>query len=115
VIKAAGVPPIAIYKTLKFSVYFGPGSSKLTLYQQRRLLIFIEKLAPKVIDGLVYGYVQKSNSKRNDIALSLARARVVSKFLSLHGVKAPLQVKGKGSLNSSAASRTVRLSLRYKQ
>jgi outer membrane protein OmpA-like peptidoglycan-associated protein len=115
VIKAAGVPPIAIYKTLKFSVYFGPGSSKLTLYQQGRLLIFIKKLAPKVIDGLVYGYVQKSNSKRNDIALSLARARVVSKFLSLHGVKAPLQVKGKGSLNSSAASRTVRLSLRYKQ
>ena len=115
VIKAAVAPPIAIYKTLKFSVYFGPGSSKLTLYQQGRLLIFIKKFEPKVIDGLVYGYVQRSNSTRNDFALSLARARVVSKFLFLHGVKAPLQVKGKGSVNSSAASRTVLLTITYKQ
>ena len=115
VIKAVVVPPIAIYKTIKFSVHFAPGSSKLTRYQQGRLLKFVKNVAPKVIDGSVYGFVQRTHCTRNDMALSISRARVVAKFLYSHGVKASLQVKGKGVLNSNAASRTASITLRYKK
>jgi outer membrane protein OmpA-like peptidoglycan-associated protein len=115
VIKAAVVTPQPSYTSRKLSVYFSLGSSKLTEFQKSRLLSFIGNLAPKVIDGLVIGFVQRSSSKGKDMALSLARARVVAKFLSSHGVKASLQVKGMGVLNSSAAARVVGLTLRYKE
>jgi len=115
VIKAAVVTPQPSYTSRKLSVQFSPGSFKLSEQQKSRLLIFIGDLEPKVIDGLVYGFVQKSSNSGNDMALSLARARVVAKFLSSHGVKASLQVMGTGVLNSSAAARVARITLRYKK
>lgn len=61
------------------SVYFAPGSSKLSKAAQDQLKAMIS--ANPSATYKVTGYVQKSASSRNDAKLSLARARAVESYL----------------------------------
>ena len=115
VIKAAqAVPPAPSYKTVKFRVYFNGDSSQLRVAQKASIVHFLGALGKKVVGGSVDGYVRRSKSQSKDTALSIARARAVAKFLSSKRVKAPLQITGKGILNSSNLARVVIVTLRYK-
>jgi outer membrane protein OmpA-like peptidoglycan-associated protein len=113
-IKAAVVIPTSTYTTKKLSVYFNPDSSKLTSQQKTRLLSFFRNSPSNVNLGIVYGYVKSPSERSKSISLSLARARVVANFLTSNGLSAPLQVRGKGVLNSTDGARVVSLTLRYK-
>ena len=116
VIKAAQVvPPAPSYGTLKLRVYFNSDSSQLTVGQKASISRFIGTLGKKVVGGSVYGYVQRSQSQSKDTALAFARSRTVAKFLAAKKVKAPLQIIGKGILNSSDAARVVIVTLRYQK
>jgi outer membrane protein OmpA-like peptidoglycan-associated protein len=99
--------------SLKFSVTFGERSSKLTEAQKETLRKAIAKAGSKVISGTVVGYVQREKFTGNDKALSAARAKAVSKFLSENGVKVRIVSMGKGALNSSKTSRKAVLNMRY--
>jgi outer membrane protein OmpA-like peptidoglycan-associated protein len=108
------VPPAPSYKTIKFSVYFNGDSSQLAVDQKARIVRFLGALGQKVVGGSVYGYVQRTKSQSKDMALSVARARAVAKFLSTKKVTPSLQITGKEILNSSAAARVAIVTLRYK-
>lgn len=67
------------------SVYFAPGSSKLTNLSKRQLDAII-KLNPSPSNVYkITGYVQSSRSNRNDARLSVARARAVEEYLKQIG------------------------------
>jgi outer membrane protein OmpA-like peptidoglycan-associated protein len=105
--------PVVSYKTVKLSVYFNLRSSVLRTDQKSKLLSFIRQFAPKVIDGTVDGYIQWIGAvDKTFIPLSLARARVVAKFISDNGLKAPLVIRGMSVLNSSNAARVSMVELR---
>jgi hypothetical protein len=105
--------PVVSYKTVKLSVYFNLRSSVLRTDQKSKLLRFIRQFAPKVIDGTVDGYIQWIGAvDKTFIPLSLARARVVAKFISDHGLKSPLVIRGMSVLNSSNAARVSIIGLR---
>ena len=100
-------------KTLSFSVYFAAESSKLSSQEQRRILQLISTLASRVIRGTVYGYVRTTSNHANDMKLSAARAKVVARFLTAHGVIVPLITQGKGVLGNSVKARKAVATLTY--
>jgi len=110
VIKDAGASK---YVTMKLSVNFSSGSSKLSNAQKSKILRFVKKYAPKIVDGIVIGYVQRTKKTSNDKTLSAARAQVIAKFLAANGVKVPLLTQGSGVLDGSDAARVSTISLRY--
>ena len=61
------------------SVYFAPGSSKLSTKAKREIKLMIESNPAGIYK--VTGYVQKSRSTKNNSKLSLARARAVENYL----------------------------------
>jgi len=101
------------YVTIKLSVNFSSGSSKLSIVQKAKILLFVIKVKPMIVDGIVIGYVQKTKKSSNDKTLSAARAQVIAKFLAANGVKVPLLTQGSGVLNGSNAARVSTISLRY--
>jgi len=101
------------YVTIKLSVNFSSGSSKLSIVQKAKILLFIIKVKPKIVDGIVIGYVQRTKKTSNDKTLSAARAQVIAKFLAANGVKVPLLTQGSGVLDGSNAARVSTISLRY--
>jgi outer membrane protein OmpA-like peptidoglycan-associated protein len=101
------------FKTIRSTVYFEPGSSKLLVAEQWRILKLIGKVAPKVTAGAIFGYVQENGEIANYQKLSTARARVLAKFLKKHGVTARLQTQGKGALNPNPSARKVTFTVRY--
>jgi outer membrane protein OmpA-like peptidoglycan-associated protein len=101
------------YVTIKLSVNFSAGSSKLSIVQKAKILLFVNKVKPKIVDGIVIGYVQRTKKTSNDKTLSAARAQVIAKFLAANGVKVPLLTQGSGVLNGSNAARMSTISLRY--
>ncbi|MCX6417477.1 MAG: OmpA family protein [Actinobacteria bacterium] len=100
-------------KSLKLSVAFDAGSSKLTAKEKKKLLRAIAKVGKKVTSGTVVGYVQRGSNSANDKKLSAARAKVVARFLADHGIKVRLVASGKGALNSKKTSRKATVVLRY--
>jgi outer membrane protein OmpA-like peptidoglycan-associated protein len=100
-------------KSLKFDVNFAPGSSKISTADQKRVLLLVSKIVKKVTSGQVVGYVQTTNYSSNDLKLSLTRAKVMSKFLSDHGIKVRLTTSGKGALSSSSKARKITATLNY--
>jgi len=104
---------VSSFKSIRSTVYFEPRSSKLLVVEQRRLLKLIGKVAPKVTDGAIFGYVQENGQTANYRKLSTARARVLAKFFKDHGVTARLQTQGKGALNPNPSARKVTFTLRY--
>jgi outer membrane protein OmpA-like peptidoglycan-associated protein len=113
-IQAADLLPPATFSALKFSVFFSPGSSKISSKQRASILQKIGKVLPKIVSGTVLGYVQRTGYRLNDVKLSIARARVIAKFLVDHGVTAPLVIRGEGVLNANNNSRLTSISLRLK-
>ena len=104
---------VSSFKSIRSTVYFEPGSSKLLVAEKWRILKLIGKVAPKVIDGAIFGYVQENGQIANYRKLSTARARVLAKFFKDHGVTARLQTQGKGALNPNPSARKVTFTLRY--
>ena len=101
------------YTTIKLSVNFSSGSSKLSNAQKAKILRFVIKFAPKIVDGIVIGFVQRTKKSSNDKSLSAARAKVIAKFLAANGVTVPLLTQGSGVLNGSKAARVSTITLRY--
>ena len=113
--RSAAVAPTTSHKSIKVTINFKSGSSKLSATEKIKLWLLLAKFGPKIISGTIFGYVQSSDKSNNDVRLSTARARVIAKYLADQGVKVPLLTQGKGALNASAKSRAVMLTIRYKQ
>jgi outer membrane protein OmpA-like peptidoglycan-associated protein len=108
------VPDSATYKSIKVTINFKSGSSKLSATEKKKLLRLVAKYGPKVTGGIIVGYVQSDGKRKNDARLSTARAHAIARYLAGRGVKVPLLTQGKGVLNASAKSRMAMLTLRYK-
>jgi outer membrane protein OmpA-like peptidoglycan-associated protein len=108
---ASVVPPSS--GTMSFTVSFAPDSSVLSALQKSVILRFLGNKALNVSSGSIVGYVRRTSDTANAVTLSIARARVVKRFLIANGVAVPLRASGMGVLNSSASARNASVSLTY--
>lgn len=113
VIENALNPADSKLKSIAFKVNFQIRSSYLSTVEKGKILKLIGKIAPKITNGTIIGYVQQNGKTDTYSALSIARSRVIAKYLSEIGVKAPLKSGGNGAFNATVAARMAIVTLIY--
>ena len=106
-------PKAAPKKFAKATVTFSSGSAWLSAKAKATLSTLAKKVGAKTSAGLVLGYVQPYGKGPTSPALAMQRAKVVAKYLSVHGVKVPLATRGDGSVASGTNARKASVTLQY--
>jgi outer membrane protein OmpA-like peptidoglycan-associated protein len=100
---------------LSSKVHFRPLSSTLTAQARRALHRLTAKASSRPATVMIMGFVQPSDTTRNDMTLSTRRAKAVATYLRRHGVKGTFVYRGAGVGSSQgAAARKVVVRLEFR-
>lgn len=103
-------------KTLQLRVPFAMDSSKLTTASISALKKLVKEIpaSAESIVVTVEGYVQNTPGSKNNLELSIARAKAVVAQLKKLGLKAEYEFSGKGVLDKTAAARQAVITIEFK-
>lgn len=103
-------------RTARATVYFDVLSAKLDAADKKALRALAAKRAKETTRVVSIGFVQPSDTTRNDMSLSLQRAKAVTSYLKSIGVKGVVVTRGGGiAKEAGAAGRKATVTLTYRK